>query len=249
MKWGIMKALIIIPTYNEIENIELLLRAVFKIVPEISVLIIDDASPDGTGEYVDNLINSHCYPNKLFIKHRSGKLGLGTAYVEGFLWGLQQGYDIFIEMDADFSHNPLYLPKMLELIKKHDCVIGSRYIRGGGVENWGLLRRFISWGGSLYARIILMTNIHDFTGGFNCFRRENLILIKPETILSKGYCFQIEMKFRHRLLGKEVFEMPIIFPDRKQGVSKMSGSIFKEAILNVIKLSLLRGKIKKIMKG
>jgi len=244
-----MKTLIIIPTYNEAMNIPKLLDEVFSIVPDVSVLIVDDASPDGTGELVDNLIRENKYPGALFVKHRSGKLGLGTAYIEGFRWGIDAGYEVFIEMDADFSHNPKYLPVMLALIEKHDCVIGSRYVRGGGVENWGILRRIISWGGSVYARLVLLTNIHDFTGGFNCFRRENLIAIKPETVLSKGYCFQIEMKFRHQLLGKEVFEMPIIFPDRVLGKSKMSGSIFKEAIWNTLKLSVLREQIKQIMKG
>ena len=242
-----MKPLIVIPTYNEAKNIEKLLKEIFQTVPDISVLVVDDASPDGTGNIVDDLTKK--YPDSLFVLHRSGKNGLGTAYIEGFQWGLSQSYDVFVEMDADFSHKPAYLPEMLKLIKKHDCVIGSRYVKGGGVENWGLLRRIISKGGSLYARMILLTNIHDFTGGFNCFRRENLEAIKPKTILSKGYCFQIEMKFRHRLLGKEVFEMPIIFPDRKEGVSKMSGSIFKEAVLNVLKLSLMRKRIKTIMKG
>ena len=243
-----MKALIVIPTYNEAKNIEKLLKDIFQTVSDVSVLVVDDASPDGTGHIVDNLIKTK-YPHSLFVLHRSGKNGLGTAYIEGFQWGLRKAYDVFIEMDADFSHKPAYLPKMLQLIEQHDCVIGSRYVKGGGVENWGVWRRIISKGGSLYARLILLTNVHDFTGGFNCFRRENLVAIKPETILSKGYCFQIEMKFRHRLLGKEVFEMPIIFPDRTAGVSKMSGSIFKEAILNVIKLSLMRKKIKALMKG
>ena len=243
-----MKALIIIPTYNEIKNIEALLEAIFKEVPSVNILVIDDASPDGTGQLIDRLIKEK-YPDSLFVRHRPGKNGLGTAYIEGFQWGLGKGYDVFIEMDADFSHNPAYLPQMLSLIEKHDCVIGSRYVAGGGVENWGLIRRIISWGGSLYARLVLLTNVHDFTGGFNCFRRENLIAIKPKTILSKGYCFQIEMKFRHKLLGKEVYEMPIIFPDRVAGTSKMNSSIFKEAIFKVIKLSLMRHKIKSIMKG
>lgn len=245
-----MKPLVVIPTYNEKDNIEALLIAILKIVPDIHILIVDDNSPDGTGQIVESFIQEGKNGRgNIFCLHRSGKNGLGTAYIEGFNWGLKRGYDVFISMDADFSHNPIYLSDMLRLIQKHDCVIGSRYVRGGGIKNWGVIRHLISLGGSLYARIVLMVGVHDLTGGFNCYRGENLKKIKLDTILSKGYCFQIEMKFRQLLLGLHIHEIPIIFTDRAEGVSKMSGDIFKEAVLNVLKLTFSRRRLKRIMKG
>lgn len=242
------KVLIVIPTYNEKDNIKFLLRDIYATVPEVNILVVDDNSPDGTGQLIDELIENNTYQNRLFVMHRSGKLGLGTAYIQGFKWGMERGYTILFSMDADFSHDPKYLPKMIAEAKKNDLVIGSRYVKGGGTKNWGLMRRIISRGGSLYARIILLSNVHDFTGGFNCYHANFLKRINLDTIYSKGYCFQIEMKFRHVLLHAKIKEVPIIFCDRVKGKSKMSSNIFKEAVLNVIRLSFIRGKIKQMMR-
>ncbi len=244
-----MKPLIVIPTYNEAKNIADLLELIFQTQPDVHILVVDDNSPDRTGYIVETYIKQNTYNGRLHIMHRPGKQGLGTAYIQGFQWGLQKDYDVFISMDADFSHDPKYLADMLREIKQNDLVIGSRYVKGGGVRNWGLGRRIISRGGSLYAQILLLTKLHDLTGGFNCYKRENLERLKLDTIISKGYCFQIEMKFRHVLLGCKIKETPIIFPDRTNGVSKMSQNIFKEAILNTLKLSFQRHKIKKLMTG
>lgn len=242
------KVCIVIPTYNEKGNIENIIAEDLKINPNIHILIVDDNSPDGTGEIVDNLIKSKLYNDKLHIIHRKGKLGLGTAYIEGFKWGLQNGFDIFISQDADFSHNPIYIKDMLNLIEKgNDLVIGSRYVKGGSVVNWGLIRRFISKGGSLYSRIFLFTNIKDLTGGYNCYTRKSLEKINLDTIISNGYCFQIEMKFRNVLAKLNIKETPIIFEDRRVGKSKMSKKIFIEAMINVFFMSFKRNKIKKLM--
>lgn len=241
------RVLIVIPTYNEKQNIETVLNKVFEAVADANVLIVDDNSPDGTGELVESLMLSEQFQNRLFVMHRAGKLGLGSAYIEGFKWGLAQGYQRFVSMDADLSHNPKYLPEMLNAAKTADLVIGSRYVKGGGVEDWPWLRRFISRGGNIYAQCILLSTVHDLTGGFNCYGADWLRRIKLDKIASKGYCFQIEMKFRHILAGAKVKEIPIVFTDRILGKSKMSSHIFKEAVLNVIKLSLLRQKIKKEM--
>lgn len=243
-----MQTLIVIPTYNEAQNIIELLKLIFQNCPEINVLIVDDNSPDRTGDLIDSHIQKNTFDGKLHLMRRPKKMGLGTAYIQGFKWGLEHGYDIFVSMDADFSHDPKYLPTMLSEIQQNDLVIGSRYIRGGGVANWGIGRRIISRGGCLYAQIVLMTKLHDLTGGFNCYKRENLMRLKLDTIISKGYCFQIEMKFRHVLLNCQIKEIPILFPDRMNGISKMNQNIFKEAVLNTLKLSFNRFKIKKLMK-
>lgn len=243
------RKLIVIPTYNESKNIKELLEKIYMTCPDVHILIVDDNSPDGTGKMIDDFIASNMFEGRLFVMHRSGKLGLGTAYIEGFSWGISRGYDVFLSMDADFSHNPKYLPEIFGSMKENDLVIGSRYVKGGGVKDWGWDRQFISRGGNLYAQIILLSKVHDLTGGFNCYHRKFLEKIKLKEVMSKGYCFQIEMKFRHVLLGAKIKEIPIIFADRVMGVSKMSGSIFKEAVLNVIWLSLMRFKIKKEMKG
>lgn len=243
-----MKKLIVIPTYNEIKNIEELLREIFEVDNEAHVLIVDDNSPDGTGKLIDDLIAKDTFGGKLSVMHRAGKLGLGTAYIEGFSYGMDKGYDVFLSMDADFSHNPEYLPEIFENMKTYDLVLGSRYVKGGGVKDWPLLRRLISRGGNIYAQIVLLSKIRDLTGGFNCYHKKFLEKINLKSIVSKGYCFQIEMKFRHALLGCKIKEVPIVFTDRVLGASKMSGSIFKEAVLNVIKLSLNRFRIKKQMK-
>ena len=244
-----LKKLVVIPTYNEIKNIKKLLEEIYAVCPDVHVLIVDDNSPDGTGKMIDDFISADTFDGRLFVMHRSGKLGLGTAYIEGFLWGIDREYDVFLSMDADFSHNPTYLPAIFENMKENDLVIGSRYVKGGGVKDWGFDRQFISRGGTLYAQIILLTKVHDLTGGFNCYHRRYLEKIKLKKVMSKGYCFQIEMKFRHILLGAKIKELPIVFVDRVLGASKMSGSIFKEAVLNVVRLSLMRFKIKKEMRS
>ncbi len=243
-----MKKLIVIPTYNESKNINELLTKIFHAQKDVNVLIVDDNSPDGTGKIVDNFIKNKTFGDSLFVLHRNCKLGLGTAYIEGFTWGMEKGYDVFLSMDADLSHNPKYLPKIFSAMKENDLVVGSRYVKGGGVRNWPLLRRLISLGGNMYAQLVLMSNVRDLTGGFNCYHRRFLEKINLKSIFSKGYCFQIEMKFRHVLLGCKIKEIPIIFTDRLLGASKMSGSIFKEAVLNVINLSIKRNEIRTKMK-
>lgn len=240
-----MKNLIIIPTYNEMGNIEHLLESIFKIVPDISILIVDDNSPDKTGDFIDKTIKENKYNNQLYVIHRSGKLGLGTAYITGFEWAINNGFDAVISMDADFSHDPKYLPQMLEELSQNDFVVASRYVKGGGVTGWDMIRKIISFGGSLYARIVLLKNIHDFTGGFNGYKTKNLQAINYKNISSKGYVFQIEVKFRHTLHGFKCKEFPIIFANRVVGKSKISGNIFKEAVLKVLWLRLNAHKIKK----
>jgi dolichol-phosphate mannosyltransferase len=232
-----MRALIIIPTYNERENIEKLLSLIFKQNKELHVLVVDDNSPDKTYEVVNRLQQQE-YNGRLYLLKRSGKLGLGTAYVEGFKWALQREYDYVFEMDADFSHNPVYINDFLTNIKGNDIVLGSRYIKGGGVKNWGIFRRIISYGGSLYSRIILGINYRDLTGGFKCFTRNALEKIGLDTIKSNGYSFQIELTYRAHLKKMKIKEIPIIFEDRTIGKSKMSKKIFLEAILMVIKLRM-----------
>ena len=229
--------LIIIPTYNESDNIEKLLDLISRTDPAAHVLIVDDNSPDRTYEIVERLMQTS-YPGRLFLLKRAGKLGLGTAYIAGFKWALARDYDYIFEMDADFSHDPKYLPAFLTAIEKHDLVLGSRYVPGGGVKNWGLLRKFISRGGSLYARTILGLSLRDLTGGFKCFRREVLEAIDLDSIKSNGYSFQIEMTYRACCKGFRIFETPIVFEDRTAGKSKMSRKIFLEAVLMVWKLRL-----------
>ena len=230
-----MKLLIAIPTYNEIENIEPLIKLVFENVPSWSeILVIDDNSPDETAAAVERLMEQ--YPDRLHLLKRPGKQGLAQAYLAAFDWGMNRDYDIFLEMDADFSHNPAYIPEMLEQIKTHDVVIGSRNIKGGGVEGWTLLRNFISKGGSLYSRTVLGCPIKDLTGGFNMWRKSTLEKIVLNGIISRGYSFQIEMKYKAFLAGSSITEIPIIFPDRKQGKSKMSQKILLEALVNIWKI-------------
>jgi dolichol-phosphate mannosyltransferase len=229
--------LIIVATYNERDNIEPLLNEIFAVVPEVNVLVIDDNSPDKTYEVVDELSNSK-YKDKLFLMKRSGKLGLGTAYVAGFNWGIERKYDVIMHMDADFSHHPRYIPEFFEAIKTNDLVLGSRYIKGGGVVNWGLKRKIISMGGSLYSRIILGLKTRDLTGGFKCFRRKVLETIDINNLKSTGYSFQVETTYKTFLNGFKIKEIPIIFEDRRVGQSKMSSGIFVEALWMVIKLKL-----------
>jgi dolichol-phosphate mannosyltransferase len=227
------KTLIIIPTYNEKENVEKLLELIYEVKNDVNILIVDDNSPDKTYEIIEKLMEDK-YKDRLFIIKRAGKLGLGTAYIAGFKWALERDYNYIFEMDADFSHNPKYIPDFLKEIETHDLVIGSRYVPGGGVVNWGVIRKFISRGGSLYSRVILGAPIKDFTGGFKCFRRETLEKLNLDKIVSNGYSFQVELNYKVWLKGMKIKETPIIFEDRTLGQSKMSKKIFLEAILKVL---------------
>lgn len=230
-----MKLLICVPTYNEAENIAPFLNAVFENAPpDAGVLVIDDNSPDGTAAIVESIIPQ--YQGRLHILKRPGKQGLASAYLAAFEWGLAKDRDVFLEMDADFSHDPRYIPDMLAAIQNHDIVIGSRGVPGGGVEGWPPLRNFISKGGSRYARTVLGCPIKDLTGGFTLWTKNALLQTRLDTVLSKGYLFQVEMKYRAWCAGCRIKEIPIIFTDRKFGTSKMSKKIFFEALLNVWKI-------------
>ena len=227
------EVLIIIPTYNERENLSALLAAVFVQVPAVDVLVVDDSSPDGTGEIADALAAED---PRIQVLHRTEKEGLGKAYVAGFKWALARHYRTIFEMDCDFSHRPEHLPEFLEAILEADLVLGSRRVAGGGTEGWGLSRKLVSWGGSSYARAVLGLPYRDITGGFKCFRREVLEAMDLDALLSYGYCFQIELTYRAHRKGFRIREIPILFPDRTRGESKMSGAIFKEAFVTVWKL-------------
>jgi len=224
------KILIITPTYNERENLQRLTTEVHRIVPEAHMLIVDDNSPDGTGDLAEGLAASD---SRISVIHREGKLGLGTAYVTGFKYALEKDYDFVFEMDADFSHRPEHLPEFLEAIKNADVVLGCRYMEGGGTEDWGLMRRLLSRGGNLYARLLLSLPFRDLTGGFKCFRRSVLERIDLDSLESEGYAFQIELTYRAYKAGFRIAETPIIFPDRTLGNSKMSRKIVGEALLRV----------------
>lgn len=230
--------LVIIPTYNEKENIENIIRAVFTQPVAFNVLIVDDGSPDGTAGSVKQL--QSVFPDRLFIIERSGKLGLGTAYITGFKWGLEHGYDYIFEMDADFSHNPNDLPRLYDACANMgaDVAIGSRYVSGVNVVNWPMGRVLMSYFASKYVRFITGMKIADTTAGFKCYRREVLETIELDKIKFKGYAFQIEMKFTAYKCGFKLQEVPIIFINRELGTSKMSGGIFGEAFLGVIQLKV-----------
>ncbi|MDR2928246.1 MAG: polyprenol monophosphomannose synthase [Cytophagaceae bacterium] len=231
------KNLVIIPTYNEIENIEAIVEAVLKQpIPDLHLLIIDDNSPDGTGSRVKKIQMQ--FDNRLHLIERSGKLGLGTAYIAGFEWALQNGYDYIFEMDADFSHNPNDLPKLYEacIVEKASLAIGSRYKSGVNVVNWPMGRVIMSYFASVYVRFITRMKIMDTTAGFKCYHRSVLETIDLQRIKFKGYAFQIEMKFNTWKHGFKIIEVPIVFTDRKRGSSKMSGGIFNEAFWGVIKI-------------
>jgi len=226
-----MQSLIVVPTYNERENVPGIAERLLAALPGTDVLFVDDNSPDGTGALLDEIA---AHQPRVHVMHRAGKLGLGTAYVEGFGWGLARGYDYLFEMDADGSHDPSYLPQMLSLAQDGaDVVIGSRYVPGGGTANWGVGRKIISRGGGLYARTILGVDVRDLTAGFVCWRRAALEAIDLATITSNGYSFQIEMKYRAIKQGLRLVETPIVFVDRRVGHSKMSRAIFLEALLKV----------------
>jgi dolichol-phosphate mannosyltransferase len=228
------KNLVIIPTYNEIENIEDIIRKVFYLAIDFNILIVDDGSPDGTADCVKDLQKE--FSGKLFIEERKGKLGLGTAYIHGFKWALEHSYDYIYEMDADFSHNPEDLVRLYDTVKKDDVdvAIGSRYINGVNVVNWPIGRVLMSYFAGVYVRLITRMPIMDPTGGFICYSSEVLKTIPLDKITFVGYAFQIEMKFNAYLFKFRLREIPIIFTDRTKGVSKMSTKIFREAIFGVI---------------
>lgn len=231
-----MEKLVIIPTYNEKENIINILHAVFNLNEDFHVLVIDDGSPDGTAQIVKDLQQK--FPGQLFLEERRGKLGLGTAYIHGFKWGITHDYAFIFEMDADFSHNPNDLPKLYEACKTGgaDLAIGSRYVKGGGVVNWPANRIFLSKGGGLYTRLITWMPVMDPTAGFVCYKKEVLETMNLDKIQFVGYAFQIEMKFAAWKLGFRIKEVPIIFQDRTYGTSKMNKGIIKEGVIGVLKL-------------
>ncbi len=231
-----MEKLLIIPTYNERENVTHLLKTVFDLQQGFHVLIIDDGSPDGTAKIVKDLFAT--YPGRLFLEERRGKLGLGTAYLHGFRWALDRGYQFIFEMDCDFSHNPKDLDNLYKACKYDgaDLAVGSRYVKGGKVENWPAIRIFISKGASIYTRMFTFMPVKDPTAGFVCYRSYVLEAINFEKISFVGYAFQIEMKFAAWKLGFKIKEVPITFIDRQYGVSKMNKGIVKEGIFGVLKL-------------
>ena len=231
-----MKALVIVPTYNERENIDRLIDAVFaNNIPELDILIVDDNSPDGTGEMVRDL---GLKDPRIRLLSREKKMGLGTAYVAGFKYALEHGYDYIIEMDADFSHDPKELPNLIKAAGEYDLVMGSRYVNGVNVINWPLSRLLLSMGASLYTRIITGLPLHDCTSGFKCFNRRVLENIDLDRVESDGYSFQIEMSYKAWKKGFTLGEIPIIFLDRRAGISKMSKRILREAIWMVWKLKI-----------
>ncbi|MCO4805462.1 MAG: polyprenol monophosphomannose synthase [Flavobacteriales bacterium] len=228
-------ALVIIPTYNEKENIDRMVRTVFSLPADFHLLIVDDGSPDGTADIVKGLMAE--YEGKLHIEERSGKLGLGTAYIHGFKWGLNKSYEYFFEMDCDFSHNPQDLIRLYEAAKSGaDVAIGSRYVKGGKVDNWPMGRILMSYFASVYVRLVLWMNVMDTTAGFKCYRRAVLEAIDLDDVQFIGYAFQIEMKYRAWKKKYKLVEVPITFTDRIAGASKMSTGIFKEAFIGVIQM-------------
>lgn len=231
-------SIVIIPTYNEKENIENIIRAIFSLEKKFHILVIEDNSPDGTADIVKRLQKE--FPDSLFMVERKGKLGLGTAYIAGFKWGLAHEYDYIFEMDADFSHNPKDLPRLYHAcaVEHADLAIGSRYISGVNVVNWPMGRVLMSYFASRYVRFITGIPVQDTTAGFKCYRRQVLEAIDLDKIHFKGYAFQIEMKFTTYKLGFKIKEVPVIFINREFGTSKMSGDIFGEALFGVIKLKI-----------
>ncbi len=230
------KRLVIIPTYNELENIQRMIEKVFSLPIDFDLLIVDDGSPDGTGMLVKSLMET--YKDRLFIEEREAKQGLGTAYIHGFKWGLEKGYEYLFEMDADFSHNPDDLVRLYEACSNGgaDLSIGSRYVTGVNVVNWPMGRVLMSYYASVYVRFITRMSIHDSTAGFKCYKRKVLETIDLDAVRFKGYAFQIEMKFTAWKFGFKLVEVPIIFTDRQEGESKMNSGIIKEAFLGIIYL-------------
>jgi dolichol-phosphate mannosyltransferase len=230
-----LRPLVVIPTYNERENLEAIVHAIREHLPQASLLIIDDASPDGTGEIADGLARRL---DGIHVMHRAGKLGLGTAYVEGFRFALARDYTCVFEMDADFSHDPRHLPALLSAAERYDLVIGSRYVPGGATPDWQLIRRIISGGGNIFARSVLRLPIRDCTAGFKCYRREVLAALDLDRINLQGYAFQIETVYQAYRAGFRIGEVPIVFPDRRLGRSKMSQQIVFEAFSYVVRRRL-----------
>lgn len=230
------RALVIVPTYNERENLPRLVPMILEQDPRLEVLIIDDASPDGTGEVADRIADGEA---SVHVIHRDGKLGLGTAYIQGFRWGLERGYDLLFEMDADFSHDPSHLPQFLEAAREFDVVLGSRYLHGRvTVVNWPITRLVLSYGANIYARVVTGLPVTDSTSGFKCFHRKVLETINLDRVGSEGYSFQIEMSLRAWRAGFSLGEIPIVFADRDVGESKMSKRIIWEAVWRVWALRL-----------
>ncbi len=231
-----MEKLVIIPTYNEKDNIRNIIDTVYSLHQNFHILIVDDGSPDGTGAIVKSL--QSVYPGQLFLEERSGKQGLGTAYIHGFKWALAKGYQYIFEMDADFSHNPQDLNRLYEACSRDgaDVAVGSRYVKGGKTENWPWDRAVLSYGASVYVRMVTWIPVKDATAGFVCYKNNVLEAINLDTIQFVGYAFQIEMKFTAWKLGFKIKEVPITFKDRKEGYSKMSKGIVKEGILGVLKI-------------
>ncbi len=232
-------SIVIIPTYNEKENIEKIIRAVLGLEKTFHVLVIDDGSPDGTAAIVKGLMQEE-FAQRLFIVERSGKLGLGTAYIAGFKWGLAHGYDYVFEMDADFSHNPADLPRLYHACadEGYDLSVGSRYVSGVNVVNWPIGRVLMSYFASKYVRMVTGLGVHDTTAGFVCYKRRVLETIDLDAVRFKGYAFQIEMKYTTYKCGFRIKEVPVVFVNRVEGVSKMSGGIFSEAMFGVMRLRL-----------
>lgn len=240
-------SIVIIPTYNEKENIENIIRAVFALPKSFHILIIDDGSPDGTASIVRSLMQDE-FADRLFMVERQGKLGLGTAYICGFKWALEHGYDFIFEMDADFSHNPEDLPRLYQACADEgfDVAVGSRYVSGVNVVNWPMGRVLMSYYASRYVQFVTGIPVRDTTAGFKCYRRRVLETVDLDAIRFKGYAFQIEMKFTAYKLGFKIKEVPVIFVNRREGTSKMSGGIFGEALFGVMRLrwAAITGKIK-----
>ncbi|MEW6202312.1 MAG: polyprenol monophosphomannose synthase [bacterium] len=236
------KILVIIATYNERENLEPLVQRIFEVVPEVSILVVDDNSPDGTGEVADRLAEKHTAVN---VIHREGKLGYGTALLSGLRWAEEHGCDAVITMDADFSHDPIVLPEMIRMGGEHPVVLGSRYIPGGRTVNWSLRRRLLSWGGNLFARLMLGVPAHDLTTGFRYLQLDVIRTAHLERVTARGYGFLIETVHRIYAAGIRPAETPITFADRKAGASKMSRSIVVEALLLVVKLWYERNFVRK----
>jgi len=237
MTHALEPVLVVIPTYNERENLEPIVKRLHTALPTAHVLVVDDGSPDGTGELADKLAAAD---ERVRVLHRTEKAGLGAAYVAGFQWGLEREYAVLVEMDADGSHGPEDLPRMLDALTDADLVIGSRYVPGGKVINWPKSRQFISWAGNFYSRVALGAKVKDITAGFRAYRREVLEKLKLGNIASQGYCFQIDLAWRTIEAGFTVVEVPITFTERAVGTSKMSGDIVREALLRVTKWGLRR---------
>ncbi len=224
------RVLVCIPTYNEADNLEWIVRRLREAVPDADVLVIDDGSPDGTGEIADRLAADD---EAVHVLHRTQKQGLGAAYVAGFRWGQEHGYDVLVEMDADGSHQPVQLPRLLAALDHADLVLGSRYVPGGSVCHWSRRRELLSRGGNIYTRLALGLPLHDATGGFRAFRRTTLEKVGLDDVASQGYCFQVDIAWRTHLMGMRVVEVPITFIERERGTSKMSGAIVREALTKV----------------